>query len=109
MAKAIAQINPAIYATEFLFRKDMIWKAMSAAGSMSVKDPVAYLNRMEKKYGAIVKEAAGLAYEPLAKHCLAVVQDKIDEALCERYGWQTIEAWRAEDLIKMRAEYAFGI
>lgn len=96
MAKARVAINPAIYATEYLFRREMIWKAMTAAGDNTVKDPIAYINRMEKKFGAIVKEAAGLAYVELPKNCLAVVEDRIDEALCVKYGWTTIQEWRKQ-------------
>lgn len=96
MAKARVTIDPAIYATEFLFRRDMIWKAMTAAGDNTVKDPIAYINRMEKKFGAIIKEAAGLAYQELPKNCLAVVETKIDEILCGKYGWKTVQEWRDE-------------
>lgn len=93
MAKTLS-INPEIYATEYLLRRDMIWKGMSGAGSNAIKDPIAYLNRMEKRFGAIIKEVAGLAYQELPKNCLAVVETKIDEILCEKYGWQTIQEWR---------------
>ena len=96
MAKPKISIDPAIYATEFLLRCDMIWKAMTAAGDNTVKDPVAYLNRMEKKFGAIIKEAAGLAYQELPKNCLAVVETKIDEILCSKYEWKTVQEWRDE-------------
>lgn len=76
MAKKQIQINPAIYATDYLFRRDMIWKGISSQGS-HISDPIAYLNRMEKKYGPIVKEAAGLAYPLMTKDCLAMVETKL--------------------------------
>lgn len=72
----------------------MIWKGITSNGS-GVKDAVVYLNRMERKYGAIVKEAAGLAYSLIPHHCLAVVETEIDKKLCEKYGWTTIEEWRS--------------
>lgn len=95
MAKRIIEIDPVIYATDHFFRREMIWKGMSSHGS-HINDPIAYLNRMEKKFGKIVKEAAGLAYQELPKNCLAVVETKIDEALCSKYGWQTVQEWRDE-------------
>lgn len=101
MAKRVVEIDPAIYATEYLLRRDMIWKGMSSH-DRHIKDPIAYLNRMEKKFGAIVKEAAGLAYEHLAGNCLAVCEDKVDEALCAKYGWMTIQEWRNVSLERMR-------
>ncbi len=104
MAKRVIEINPTIYATEFLFRESMIWKGMTAAGSHTVKDPIAYLNRMEKKFGAIVKEAAALAYEHLPHNCLAVCESKIDEALSAKYGWKTCREWRAEGFERLRKD-----
>jgi len=103
MAKRSVTIDSAIYATEFLARREMIWRAMSSQGA-HVNDPVAYLNRMEKKFGAIVKEAAGLAYAELPKNCLAVVETKIDELLCAKYGWKTIQEWRDESFKSFKKE-----
>lgn len=104
MAKRVIEINPAIYATDFLFRESMIWKGMTAAGSSTVNDPIAYLNRMQKKFGAIVKEAAGLAYEYLPNNCLAACGTKIDEALSAKYGWKTCREWRAEGLEQLKKD-----
>lgn len=101
MAKQVIEIDSAIYATDFVSRRAMIWKGMSSH-DRHVKDPIAYLNRMQKKFGAIVKEAAGLAYQELPGNCLAVVEDKIDEALCLKYGWQTVQAWRNESIERMK-------
>lgn len=103
MAKKQVQIDPAIYATDHLFRRDMIWKGISSHGA-HVNDSVAYLNRMEKKFGSIVKEAAGLAYPFMTKDCLAVVETKIDEALSAEYGWQTIQDWRQESFEKLKKD-----
>lgn len=97
MAKRLIEIDPAIYATDFLARREMIWRGLTSHGS-NIQDPIAYLNRMQKKYGSIVKEAAGIAYEYVNSECLAICEDKIDEALSAKYGWQTIQAWRMEPL-----------
>lgn len=106
MAKRIFAVDPAVYVSQFLFREDMIWKGMTAAGDSNVKDPIAYLNRMEKKFGAIVKEAAGLAYEFLPGNCLAECQRLIDERLSAKYGWKTCAEWRSEGLERLRQEIA---
>lgn len=98
MAKKFASVDLNVYAEQFLFREDMIWRGMTATGSKNVKDSVAYLNRMTRKYGEIVKEAAGLAYELLPKYCLAECKRLIDEKLSAKYGWKTCAVWRSEGL-----------
>lgn len=100
MAKNFVPIDLNVYATQFLFREDMIWRGMTAAGDKTVKDPIAYLNRMVHKYGEVVKEAAGLAYQYLPDNCLAECQRLIDETLSAKYGWKTCASWRAEGLLK---------
>lgn len=79
------------YATDFKSRDDMIWKAVT---SFHVKDPAKYRLTMSKRYGPILMDAVAFAREPLKTECLAVVQTKIDEALCAKYGWTTREEWR---------------
>ena len=79
------------YTTNFSARDDMIWKAIT---SYHVKDPTKYRLKMVKKYGPILMDAVVFAYEPLQSECLAVVQTKVDEALCTQYGWMTREKWR---------------
>lgn len=83
-----------LYAKNFLLRETMIWKAMSAVGSSSIKDPIAYLNRQEKKFGPIVKEAVSLAYAEVSNNCLAVAKDNIDKLLSSKYGWATCQELR---------------
>lgn len=103
MAKRVIEIDPAIYATDFLARREMIWRGLASHGT-HIKDPIAYLNRMQKKFGSIVKEAAGIAYEYVNSECLAVCEDRIDERLSAAYGWTTIQAWRMESLESIKKD-----
>lgn len=76
------------YATNLVARREMIWTALNSFGS-NVKDKIAYLNRKAGVYGPIVKEAAGIAYEYISTECLAVCEDKVDERLSAKYGWES--------------------
>lgn len=78
------------YGTDWQARRDMIWCAMTAVNSTSVKDPIAYIQRKQKKFGGILKVAVARAYEVKGTDCLAVQKDKIDEALSAANGWKTI-------------------
>lgn len=85
------------YATDIVARREMIWCALQAHGS-HVKDPIAYVNRKMKKFGPLLKDAVGYAYEFINTDCLAVCEDKIDAKLSAEHGWETIQAIRARDL-----------
>lgn len=84
------------YAESFQDREALIWCAMTAVKSPSVKDPVVYINRKAKKFGAeMLKETVGLTYNWINSECLAVCVDKIDAELSKRHGWRTIRELRA--------------
>lgn len=91
------------YATDIVARKKLIWCALSSFGR-NIKDPIAYRNRKVKKFGPILTEAIGAAYEFINSECLAVCEDKVDEALCAAHGWETIAAIRTRDLEALRAQ-----
>lgn len=95
------------YATDIIARREMIWCALSSFGR-NIKDPIAYRNRKIKKFGPILTEAIGAAYPVMndGKSCLAVCEDKVDEALSAKYGWTTIAAIREADLAALRARVA---
>lgn len=91
------------YAADFKLRRDMIWKAISSHGN-HIKDPVAYLNRMEKRYGYIVKQAAGISYEYMHGYCLAEVERLTDERLSAIHGWQTQNEMRNTVFQKLKSK-----
>lgn len=85
-----------LLATDFRFREDMIWKAMSAVGSSAVKNPVAYINRMKKRFGdEYFLSALKVAYEISGRHCYAKEIQEIDKVVSAKYGWKTIIELRA--------------
>lgn len=82
------------YANDWQARRELIWCAMTATNIPTVKDPIAYVNRKQKKFGDILKEAVAAAYEFKGQFCYAVEGDKIDEKLCAAHGWKTIQEFR---------------
>lgn len=89
------------YASDLNARREMIWAGLSSH-SHTVRDPVAYLNSKAKKFGPLVKMAAGIAYEHVRTECLAVCVDKIDERLSVENGWETIAVIRDRDIDALR-------
>lgn len=83
-------IAESAYAENWQMRRDMIWCAMTAVYSSTVKDPIAYVNRKRKVYGDILKTAVGLAYEGKNSACYAAEMDAIDEKICAAHGWRSI-------------------
>lgn len=82
------------FANNWQARDDMIWKAITAVNSESVKDPIAYINRMTKRYGDIFKIVVGFAYQTKNKFCYAVEREKIDDMISAKMQWKTIREHR---------------
>lgn len=83
------------YETSFSDRESLIWCALTAVQSPTVKDPIAYVNRKAKKYGPLLKEAVGLSYNWINTECYAVCVDKVDQALSSKYGWKSCRELRS--------------
>ena len=84
------------YANSFQAREALIWCALTAVSSSAVKDPVEYINRRARQFGAeMLKQAVGLSYNWIRTECHAVCVDKIDAALSAKHGWPTIQVLRS--------------
>lgn len=87
------------YETDRQFRKEVLWRACSQM--RGVKDPIAYMNKQVKKYGEIYRDVFAAMYEVYHLNCIAVAEDKADQAVCAKFGWTSISQWRDQEMAEI--------